>query len=486
MSTPPSPPDNSVLDPWLSFCSSRLSFLDGVSAYSDVAVLDSSRAKLDQEFDALQAASNIIKARRNALSPATRLHPEILAHIFSFLAAEEIPQNSTHRITVRRGVQVLGGSSRGEVTLGWMRVTHVCRLWRKIALDHPSLWGIDVDSLRPCTTERLRRSKQAPLVVRYHNPVNNLLAAEQDILMSLLAETPRTSELALTCPQQYAWDSMAHLLVVRAPLLETFSYSTPQRRMGQSCILPWNLFAGDAPRLREISLTDARLPLESSLYEHLTHLSLSTSEYGPAPMAAFTRDELLSVLARMPELEKLELTWTIPSAMDMAALLPADAAVALPKLKKLKLAAQPTDCLKLVEYLTIPTTTAIHLNCHERGNPDDEYPVKRHRLLDLLMRQVPEPLQSILINRPAGCIEFTGWTTMHTPTTATHDTDDPHAQVYLHLSAGRVPSRSLDEEMLCLMLDRLDENALRAMHVNIGDQDLRFQRAPGPKSWASS
>ncbi|KAI0252264.1 hypothetical protein BJV78DRAFT_1124881, partial [Lactifluus subvellereus] len=60
--------------------------------------------------------------RRNALAPISLLPSELLAQIFHFHALDE-PSWSNRK------------------SFGWMKVTHVCRYWRQVALEDSSLWA---------------------------------------------------------------------------------------------------------------------------------------------------------------------------------------------------------------------------------------------------------------------------------------------------------------------------------------------------------
>ncbi|KAA1475314.1 hypothetical protein DENSPDRAFT_420157 [Dentipellis sp. KUC8613] len=108
---------------WTSFGAYRISSLEGISASSSVALLNQARARLDKELEAVFATAAAIRTRRNSLSPIARLHPEILAHVFAFLAAdpEEIPmKKSCYSIyNITRSAQALtivtaGSGYRGD------------------------------------------------------------------------------------------------------------------------------------------------------------------------------------------------------------------------------------------------------------------------------------------------------------------------------------------------------------------------------------
>ncbi|KAF6756790.1 hypothetical protein DFP72DRAFT_809833, partial [Ephemerocybe angulata] len=78
------------------------------------------------------------EARRGSLLPD--LPPEILAAIFLLVPRDE-----------------------GDTS--WISVTHVCRLWREVALDCSRFWS-DLNSVPPRFMEfALARSKGAPITV---------------------------------------------------------------------------------------------------------------------------------------------------------------------------------------------------------------------------------------------------------------------------------------------------------------------------------
>src|SRR6267154_5285896 len=109
------------------------------------------RRAIDDELESLEKTTRALKLRRNALAPISRLPPEIIALIFSFLS---LP---------REYVRLLTGDKQN--ILAWLRVSHVCHRWREIALNQPRFWSrIDFTTLTSAgATEVLSRSKMAPL-----------------------------------------------------------------------------------------------------------------------------------------------------------------------------------------------------------------------------------------------------------------------------------------------------------------------------------
>ncbi|KAI0033008.1 hypothetical protein K488DRAFT_14992, partial [Vararia minispora EC-137] len=70
------------------------------------------------------------------------LNDDVLSEIFLWQAAIEIPSPSS---------------------LGWIRITHVSRHWRAVALHVPLLWARSVCTLPAAFAVLLQRAKSAPL-----------------------------------------------------------------------------------------------------------------------------------------------------------------------------------------------------------------------------------------------------------------------------------------------------------------------------------
>ncbi|KAI0045619.1 hypothetical protein FA95DRAFT_1461369, partial [Auriscalpium vulgare] len=105
------------------------------------------RLMLDKELTEVESAALAIKMRRNSIAPIHRLPSEIFAKVFSILCQSHAP------------------STFSTWELGWITVTHVCRHWRQIAFDNPSLWGTNIISHPMWIEERLSRSKNSPITL---------------------------------------------------------------------------------------------------------------------------------------------------------------------------------------------------------------------------------------------------------------------------------------------------------------------------------
>jgi hypothetical protein len=99
---------------------------------------------IDPDIDAVKGPTFSMVTHRNILAPISNLPTEILVCIFHMIAF------SVH------------------YWLGLVHVTHVCRRWRQIALDHTSLWTyFSGREPKIWIAEQLSRARNAPLVIEH-------------------------------------------------------------------------------------------------------------------------------------------------------------------------------------------------------------------------------------------------------------------------------------------------------------------------------
>ena len=84
----------------------------------------------------------VLKTRRNTYARISRLPNEVLAEIFAVLRKS------------------IGGYCR---VLAWHHVTHICRHWRRVALEFATLWTSPPTALHEYTLLMLERSRTSPL-----------------------------------------------------------------------------------------------------------------------------------------------------------------------------------------------------------------------------------------------------------------------------------------------------------------------------------
>ncbi|KAI0311692.1 hypothetical protein OF83DRAFT_1068373, partial [Amylostereum chailletii] len=101
-----------------------------------------------EEIQAAHAAFYAARSKQYTLSTTAILPPEMLMRIFEFYALA-----CPHEVDP-------------ESPLGWMTVTHVCRVWRLVALEQSSLWYRIAFSLGPGWTSRMvERAKFRPIII---------------------------------------------------------------------------------------------------------------------------------------------------------------------------------------------------------------------------------------------------------------------------------------------------------------------------------
>ena len=105
------------------------------------------------EIDAVRA----LESQWNALSPISKLPPEILTSIFLF-----------YKESYREASDMRDCSLAEKDATAWQSVSHVCQHWRAVALNCTTLWSIinlQIASRSDCLSEFLLRSKNAPLTI---------------------------------------------------------------------------------------------------------------------------------------------------------------------------------------------------------------------------------------------------------------------------------------------------------------------------------
>lgn len=187
-------------------------------------------------------------------SPVSRIPPEILRMIFLECSADA----SCDQTRPRR-----------KPCHGWTAITHVCSVWRQIALKYPELWTSISYAIAP---------NEGWLLAFFDRSCRRLLDVEidknwfEESRERLLSNLPRIRSLTLS-NGMYLEDFP---LATPAPMLEQFriTQELEYRKSGPSKI-PNDLFARCVPRLRVLQLPSGyELPATSPLLPQLRHLSL--------------------------------------------------------------------------------------------------------------------------------------------------------------------------------------------------------------------
>lgn len=262
----------------------------------------------DKQIHAHLAEIRLLREQRNAACSRTKmLPPEILSNIFGIL-------DVTYNLK-----KVLYPHLR------WKAVTHVCRAWRHVALNEPTLWS-DFSDVHPrWTHEFLARSKAAPLRLRYYPGLHR--PEEHNFLLDTVIKSPeRLKHLHI----EYEGAFVRNQLTKPFPFLESIELSDA------SSTLPPDFLGGFAPRLRS-AISHGHLNLGASWLANVAQLECRGGRYFfeagyPSKLTSLylglgwcainasggtqciTMDFLLSAFEGMPLLERL--SFQLPYDVD--------------------------------------------------------------------------------------------------------------------------------------------------------------------------
>ncbi|KAG1842027.1 hypothetical protein DFJ58DRAFT_916319 [Suillus subalutaceus] len=242
------------------------------SATADAAQL---RAEIDDDLAAITESMRILRFRRNGLAPISGLPNEILTVIFEYLEEEE---------------RLDGYDSRDIPAC--VAVTHVCRHWRNVAIECPTLWRFISSSSPFWLDVMLERSKEIPLIVKYSIPMPLEYCLEK-----VLPHLPRIEYLEFRPWSCDVGQVMDLLSSQPAPMLKTFKFWARDPVFLPTGPISGPIFRGQVPLLRDVEVDYCDLS-----WSLCTFGGLRTLRVQGAPLP-----DLLSALRCMPALEQLTL-----------------------------------------------------------------------------------------------------------------------------------------------------------------------------------
>lgn len=362
---------------------------------------DHLRRALDDELESMEKSARALKLRRNALAPISRLPPETIATIFSFLHPP------------RGYAKILTGDE--QYSLAWLRVAHVCHRWREIALNQPRFWShIDFTALTvEGATEFLSRSKMAPVKLEANLSRVRWEGTRFDTFRKqLVAHMSHTCHVDISAKSSHLQTTVDQL-VSPVPVLEWLSLTAEDkthRRHGvlTRTIVPPNLFGGSAPRLSHLRLKHCDINWTSPLFKNLRLLELHSLSAGARPSLA----EWLDAMDQMMKLEVLIVYYATPMVPLVGATLSEPThIITLQSLTQLHLSATASDCAFALAHLILPKLKSVRVDIFAElfGGHD----VKA--LIPYISRnahgpQDVKPLQSMVISGDAFLTEVILWT----------------------------------------------------------------------------
>ncbi|KAF8902091.1 hypothetical protein CPB84DRAFT_1707887 [Gymnopilus junonius] len=300
---------------------------------------------IDREVEKVKSYMVTLWRQRNTFIPISRLPPEILSTIFYFVK-----------------------ESAAEDSLYWTKVSHVCHLWREIAINSPSLWtNPPLASIR-WTEEMLSRSKMASLAVSANFcAFSHRYAPTIDPLPLILPHTPRIKSLDLCHYDHYVMQRFLSQMPESAPRLEHLRLRFaphPQLSTSSDSVLSMNKIF-EAVKLRVLELTRCALNWDSRVFGPLlVHLQMSFIPTNARP----TVEQFWNAFDRMPALESIEFVDALPLTRSPGYTHPQ---IFLDKLRKLTISSSNSEVEIFLSGIIFPSTVAVKLSC-KTGTHHDE------------------------------------------------------------------------------------------------------------------
>ncbi|KAI0690449.1 hypothetical protein BC835DRAFT_1307909 [Cytidiella melzeri] len=234
----------------------------------------------------------------------------------------------------------------------WIKVTHVCRRWREVALSASTLWSYI--RITPSTSAKrvstwIQRSQQAPLTVT-SLPVSFFEMEVTEIHRIIMEHLTRIRELAL-----YVLDiELFHPNSLAGPhhSLQNLTIDfVPHATAGYPGLPSISKLHTIFPSLSVLSLSHFHLDLDACQFPaSLTSLRL----FEGVPQSHVSLERMLDVLRGLPLLTSFALGSGKLSEITTATAT-SISSVSLPHLRYLNIAEQLHPCIGLLAHLIVPT-----------------------------------------------------------------------------------------------------------------------------------
>ncbi|KAK7051598.1 hypothetical protein VNI00_004577 [Paramarasmius palmivorus] len=290
-----------------------------------------------------------LQAEQNSRLPISRLHTEILTSIFLLCAPDPKTWHSTSRD---------------------LAITHVCHLWREIALDCSMIWTRPIFLVPSLAREMISRSRQSLLDI-YFLPMSPERTLKADPVLWEAVSCPhqmrriRVLELHLNYKGPL-WGDIISSLIQPMPSLQSLSIFfglEPERQT--VLMLSTKLLGGEPPsHLTRLCLSRCYVPWTfGSWSSNLTALHAEGFQYERPTEQAF-----YGVLQRSPQLEDVRLgVYALPRSTAMTPL-----TVKLPALKHLSLRSsisrsEVDNCSAVLNNIVFPVDTKVKITVIEHA-----------------------------------------------------------------------------------------------------------------------
>ncbi|KAI0309792.1 hypothetical protein OF83DRAFT_22846 [Amylostereum chailletii] len=237
-------------------------------------------------------------------------------------------------------------------SLGWVILSHVCRRWRSILLDMPSLWAKYVCALPTALDVFFERSRKCSLTIRFDSRQHPSWRSKE-LLQHVSPWFHRASAISVSIPERFHDEILKLPSIANSPILEDLDVYViidakrkPQILLDQPSIL--------FPFLCRLRLCDILLPWNASA---VTALEICRSEcYAQSECPDLHK--FYACLSTSPNLETLAIENWLPDFMDEADLPILD----FPFLSRLSVSAEVVTCHAFYRSLRIPRRAELNFN----------------------------------------------------------------------------------------------------------------------------
>ncbi len=341
---------------------------------------------LDHEIKFVTGLVRSLKERRNAISPISRLPPEVLVLIFKSYRDDDSRARRRARDPVdlshlthshSRCSCVYCDLTRAGLT-GWRVCSRVCQRWRTIVLGTPSLWSNIVVQWGPLWLDRsLILSRPVPTIrflgyLEYKRPdqtpdpsdlsradMISLVSEWQSLLASFVrgfrftSPILKTIELTVTNFESARWSGYTRKVPLPLGLL-LHNFPTLERISLHGCVVNW-----EPPPLPSYSLRFMEIITESITVEEVEEGTVAArAKLGNAKTA-------VDFFQNTPVLEILALRYDFPAPSKYHEDTGTEKSIELPCLQELFL---EEDHVKWCSYffgrLEFPATSSVQLGFH--------------------------------------------------------------------------------------------------------------------------
>ncbi|KAJ7115909.1 hypothetical protein C8R44DRAFT_880314 [Mycena epipterygia] len=292
---------------------------------------------MPEKFEGRKEAQRLRQTRNTVcLAFCFNLPNEILAEIFKLVCT-----TSNARSTILKSV------------------SHVCHLWRHVALGCGELWThADYQYDHPeWVKAQLRRSANIPVVVQAHFPMQSSRGIQN---LRLALKESAIHMLDIQAPPKIldeVWQKLD------ASSIRTLSLFIPYLDMPKSVPYPGPAFQLNAPQLKTLALSNFIVSWDGALFNNLTHLRLTLQ----SPAFAPSMNQILAMLASSPMLTELILLHAIenPSHLPSNSV----AVVPLARVTTFLLHDDILNHIFLLRHIDIPAHCSLSLKVeHRSGN----------------------------------------------------------------------------------------------------------------------